>query len=511
MKFYYWLLKTINQIHKSNELNGKVYVFTTLRYLPFPIHQELFMANILAKKGAKVYIILDNGLFEHWDTYQIQENTKRLNPYKYRFTDFSYLKTYLHCKLLLFLYGDKNITILKTKSIVDKKVIENIQLSENDEANAISSVRRYFGTGVYDEKDPKHVDYYKKCEHNCKVSILIGKYIINNIKPDKFITSHGIYSLWGSLYFEVSKTKIPSYIYGYHTYSDDEALFTNTLAQTLSLDSSWLSFDKKNETLLPEYDSLISDYFEKRIQHKTKDTTIYYGGISKFKEINIVKDNENTMNIGIFPNIIWDGDVVQRDKYFKGVLDWVLKTIKLAETSKHNFIIRFHPAEATLFTDSLRLKDVIIDKYPIITSLKNVTLIDSDLKIDTYKFIQKNIDVGIVYDGILAMELTYMKIPVISPSTSRFSAGNFVINPSTEEEYYRYLNQQELITEYFSNRQNIDLEFKKYAYWYLFEAGYFMSIYDKKEFGKISYNQKSLNDIRGDRFKRFEQKLKEIN
>ena len=35
---------------------------------------------------------------------------------------------------------------------------------------------------------------------------------------------------------------------------------------------------------------------------------------------------------------------------------------------------------------------------------KNVTLIDSDLKIDTYKFIQKNIDVGIVYDGIIFCE-----------------------------------------------------------------------------------------------------------
>ena len=509
MKMIYWLIKTLNKLRKTDELVGKSLVFSTLRYLPFPIHQDLFMANILARKGAKVYVILDNGLYLHWDTYQFKSNNQYLNPFHKRFKELSYLKTYLHTKILLFIYKHSNISIVDTKSIVDMNKLDEINLSEADKSNLISSVRRYFGCGYYDESNTSHYEYYLKTEINCKISKSIGKYIIDVIKPNKFITTDGIYSLWGPIYCEVKNAGIPSYIYGYHTYTDDEALFSNTLAQTLSKDETWIVFNEKTDNLTPEQNQKVVNYFETRIQHKTKDTTIYYGGISTFKEINIEKENDDIMNIGVFPNIIWDGDVVQRDKYFNGVLDWILKTIKIAETSKHNFIIRFHPAESTLFKDSNKLKDILLGIYPNLTSLKNLTLIDSDVKIDTYKFIENNIDLGIVYDGILTMELTYMKIPVVTPSISRFSAGNFVINPSSEYDYINYLNDKGLINHFYSDIEKIDLEFKKYAYWYLFEAGYFMSIYDKTIFGKIVYSKNTLEYIATDRFRRFENKLAE--
>jgi len=80
IKLIYWLKNTLNLIPNSNELSGKKIAFTTLRILPFPIHQEFFIANILARKGALVYVILDNGLYKHWDTYQKHHNNKKLNP-----------------------------------------------------------------------------------------------------------------------------------------------------------------------------------------------------------------------------------------------------------------------------------------------------------------------------------------------------------------------------------------------------------------------------------------------
>lgn len=503
---FYWLKKTLKSLKSTNELTGKRIVFSTLRYLSFPIHQELFLANIYARKGASVYIILDDGLYTHWDTYQIHDKKIHLNPFKIRYKNFSAFKIYIHCKLILFLYKHPNIKIVYT-SLISKCTIANVELDTEDYSNAISSVRRYFECGNFDENIPSHKHYYDACITNCIISKKVSIYIKETIKADLFVTSHGIYSLWGPIYNGVNNSNIPTLIYGAHAYKDDEMHFSDTLAQTLSKDSDWLEFNKSYNHLLPDQEKKIVDYFERRIKHKTKDTSIYYGGVEFFKDIIIEKKSDDIMNIALFPNIIWDGDILQRDKYFNGILDWIFKTIKLAENSKHNFIIRFHPAEASLWSDSVKLKDVLFEKYPNITSLKNVFLIHSDVEIDTYDFIKKNIDVGIVYDGVLALELTYMKIPVICPSISRFSAGNFVINPNTEKDYYHFLEDKKIIQSYFSDRDLIDIEFKKYAYWYLFKAGYFMPIYDKNKFGKIIYSKETINFLKDSRFMRFEKKL----
>lgn len=510
IKKFFWLRKTLKTLNNSKSLVDKTIVFTTIRTFGFPVHQEMFLANILARKGARVVVIFDNGLYKHWDSYQVSDNKKVLNPFTNRFSNFTSFKTYFNFKLLLYFYKHSNIEVLKLKSFIDSKDILNVDIDKDDENNAISSVRRYFGCGYFDQNNLEHSKYYNSSLNNCRISKLVSDHILKNIKPNKVFTSHGIYSLWGTIYDRVSNF-IPTYVYGTHVYADDEILLTDTLAQTLSLDSSWTKFKKLNTSLSEDQEKLVNDYFEKRIQHKTKDTNIYYGKIKEFTELNFPKANDSVKNIGIFPNIIWDGDVVQRDKYFNGVLDWVLKTMKFAKNSNHNFIIRFHPAEATLHIKGAKLKDIILQLYPSVLKMNNVYLIDSSTKLDTYKFIEKNIDLGLVYDGMLTMELTYMKIPVLTPSLSRFSSGGFVINPDTEEEYFTYLKNYSLISDYFKDSDKLNIEFKIYAFWFLVEAGYFMPIYDKKKFGKISFTQKTVNHLQSSRFKSLEDKLSNMD
>lgn len=484
----YYFRKTINAIPKSDALNGKNYLFVTIRSYSFVFHQELFFANILARNGATVYVLLDDGILPHWDTYQLHEKGMPANASVT-------VKNKIIRKIYTSLYHHRNIRFVKTSDLLKLKTIKNIylkeSLDESDEKNAISSVRRYFECGYYDPKNEEHQLYYSKTVNNIKLMKFFCRTLQQSYNFKAVVTSHGIYSIFGTAYNYFRNINIPVYVYGAHCYKSYHILFTDTLAQTLSLDSSCLEY-MKNGVLNKENIKAVDDYLLARRNHTTKDTSIYYSWMKEKKHINI-KKKESSLNYAMFPNIIWDGDVAQRDTIFNGMLDWMKKTINyFILDQQNNLIIRFHPAEATLWKDTIRLSDVIDKLYPNLNDYPNITVIRADQQIDTYEFIQNNVDVGLIYDGILSLELTHMHKPVISPSCNRYTGGTFVLSPSTIEEYYGLLKDFDL-NGYFTKEKNN--EFYKYAYWFLFLSAYVMPNYSEKEFGKIVYNKSSIKKL----------------
>ena len=169
---FYWLKRSLSSLKKSNKYLGKTIIFTPLRTFSFQIHQEMFMANILAREGAKVEVLFDDGLYDHWDTFQASDSKKELNPSKHKFKTLSSLKGYLNFKFLLFFYRHPNIKVVGLKSILDYKEIQNVEVNVEDNNSAISSVRRYFGCGYYDKNNDAHQKYYLSSLKNCKISTL---------------------------------------------------------------------------------------------------------------------------------------------------------------------------------------------------------------------------------------------------------------------------------------------------------------------------------------------------
>lgn len=500
MENLYFLKKTLNALPSSNNLKGRNYLFVTVRSFSFVMHQELFLANILAKNGGNVYIFLDDGQLPHWDTYQLHDACMPANASKTPRNKIS------KC-LYKVLYGHKNITFINSSSLMKgismAEVKEKYKLDENDVKNAISSVRRFFECGYYDPQNKEHQAYYAKTEDNILlmkhfVSTLHGKYNFNAV-----ITSHGIYSIWGTAYNFFKGIKVPIYIYGAHAYKNYHTHFTDTLAQTLSLDSSCIDY-MKNGVLTDGNKKLVDEYFLARRNHTTKDTNIYYSWMKDNKEMKIEK-GDKALNYAMFPNIIWDGDVAQRDTIFDGMLDWMKKTINyFIEHPKNNLIIRFHPAEATLWKDTINLSTIIAKLYPKLESYPNITVIKSDQQVDTYQFVQNNVDVGLIYEGILSLELTHMHKPVISPSCNRYTGGTFVIKPETADEYYAMLDEFKF-DGYFTEKKTE--EFYKYAYWYLYLSAFVMPNYSEQTFGKIVYNEKSVEKLKDPGFVKLFEKI----
>lgn len=486
------LRTVLKKLGGSSSLKDKNYLFITIRSFDFVLHQELFLANILARNGAQVVILLDDGCLEHWDTYQIHHSNP-LNPSRS-------IKHKLKRELILNLYKHSNIKILYLSSLLSPHIQSEEDMSDF-EPDIISSVRRYFECGYCDLNDPNHRKYYEKSRQNAlkmkyASQILNEKYVF-----DAVITSHGIYSIWGIARQYFKKKSVPVYVYGAHAYGESHLLFTDTVAQTLSKDASWLEFVKENKNI--DY-GLVDEYFDRRVKHKTKDTSIYYAEVDTQNEIQI---NRGTgKNYAIFPNLIWDGDIVQKDTIFNGMLDWMVKTIEyFIVHNKNNLIIRFHPAESTLWKGSVKMSDILFKRFSNLRAYPNIYVIDSDRKIDVYSFIRKNVDVGLVYDGILSLEMTYMKIPVISPSSNRYTGGNFVISPKSLDSYYKLLDEMPSFNDCFSDSKTE--EFYKYAFWFLFKAAYYMPIYSTKRFGTIVYNKNTIENIYTPDFKRLVDRL----
>ena len=147
----YYFRKVLAKINLSEQCKGKTILFSTIRSYPFPLHQELFLANILARKGAKVYVLLDDHQLAHWDTVQIHDKNAVMNP------SAGYLHR-LKARIILFLYSHRNISILYVSQFLKKG---NKIVDEEDKMNIISSVRRFFECGKYMEENPEHKKYYE--------------------------------------------------------------------------------------------------------------------------------------------------------------------------------------------------------------------------------------------------------------------------------------------------------------------------------------------------------------
>lgn len=498
----------LSELSYTKILTGKKVVFFTIRSYSLVLHQELFLAYQLAELGATVDIVLDNGVYKHWDYIQEHDQTDRHTLYQENLKNKFIKKTF--ARQILKAYAHPNINIKWSSDLLKDKELEsraNLTLLEKQQAE--SSVRRYFETGSMDLNFSSHKSYYDKSLHNCIISKTLAREITEQINPNLYITSHGIYSVWGPSFNYMKSHNISSLVYGAHAYKSQEIIISDVIAQTLSLDSDWKNFESTYKLSVKEKEK-VSNYFDGRINFKASDTKIYYGNIKNFEIININK-MKDIKTFALFPNIIWDGDVYERDTIFSGIIDWIIKTVNIFKNSPHNLVIRFHPAEATLWKESKSLEKVIRETILDIDEYSNIYLISADKKLNTYNFILENIDVGLIYDGVLAMEMPYIKKPVITCAISRYTGAGFAYEPKSLEEYSNMLLNPEKIIQNFKQTYDERKEMLlKYAYWYFYVCGYKLPIFDKNKILTINYKNLSKKEIdinKNDNLKRTIDKL----
>lgn len=477
-KHIYLLKKRLDKAQRTQILDGKTVIFNTVKNVIGIIDREAFLAKILALNGAKVIILLDDGLLNHWDTltYDSQKKLKIekrfLNPGLYSTIPQKIRNFLLNRKIILHkkLFQDPNLTYKKYGELLEEAdcLTQNRSLFKK---SARESTIRFFKNSNIDFSQDPFKKYYLLSYQNCQITYSVAQKANEIYKPDIFISSHGIYSLWEPMYEYFTDQGIRSFIYaGNHGHALNRKFFylADSRIQTLTRSQMWQKFKQKK--LSTDMKEKVDNYFDLRFSHRTNDTKEYFGQSSKNFEI--IQNPKIKYHVAVFPGSIWDGNIKNRHIAFSGIVNWLEETINYFKKRPEIMVyVKFHPAEITFFKSSFGLADILREKIPDLDTYKNIMLIEPKEHVETYTFLKSGVDLGIIYDGFLGLELPFLKIPVLMGAVEglfTISDGNFTIHSNTD--YFNYLDNIEgLIQNFNENYPRYMQNIYKFCYWYLFE------------------------------------------
>lgn len=487
--------KNLRLLDDKNIINKKI-VFNTVKPFFNFLHRELFLGYILAKLGAEVYYLIDeSGVFFHWDT--VQKHNERYTHLKNGPRN-SFFKYHFYYKPTIDVYNHKNIHVIDYSKIIDDRdKIKEIATSDEYKTRfnkyAEASTRRYSESGEMDLNDKKQKEYYDLSLCNSYISLESGKYIDKILKPDIFITSHGIYSIWGPCYDYLSNTGYTSLIYGAYHQIPQRIYISEKIRRIANQSIDWKNFQKTE--LTKEMAAKVDAFLNNRIEHKSSDNIEHFSLISENADFNIEEIENFKYVLCAFPNVIWDADIEEINVAFNGVLDWLLKTINFLKNKEEiMFIIRCHPSEETVLKGTKKVEDLLNNKIEYIHEIENIKIIPSSANVDTYNFLKKYVDVGLAYDGTLGIEMPYIGIPTLMAGRGRFNNKHINLGVETIEEYYDYIGNPEKIISDFKESFDRDTLYK-YIYWQLYEQNNYFPILDSNKANTFDLNNLTLSNI----------------
>ena len=483
------------------------FIFNTVRNITPIMHIEFFLAFSLAKFGKKCIVILDNGTLEHWDSIHDINVLGPLTPLRSGFFKRAY--TRFNRLLIKKIYSHKHIEFVYLDELLFKANKLNLDISNYKaiiESCSKSSCRR-FSSNLDFWSNYKDQDYYKMSYRNSLKFALVASYLIKNYKIEKLITSHGIYSCWGVMFKIFKEQGIKSLMYSELIYKPQHILISDTPHQKISSSDEWLDISSsKNLYLSPSQHRRIDTFFKNRLSYLGSDAD-YYFDQTKIQLPKLDLKN-NGVVFGLFPNVVWDGDFEEVHGCFNSILDWVIQTVEQIKDTDNTLIIRCHPAEENFHGDSPKLEPMLREAMPDINLYKNIVIISSNFKLDIYNFIKKNIDIALIYDGMLGLEISYINKPVITVGKGRYSGSYFSEETNTKSDYLKLLkNPNELIALFIEEKKLRTARLLRFAHWYLYEKSFFLPILDANDF--FGYNISNIN--KNDLFKEGSDYLRTIN
>ena len=426
-----------------------------------PMEIELYLAWLIARAGGQVTVLVDDGVLAHWDAAQFH-SLRYYSPYKAR-----KCIRYAHRvnrKLMEWAFRHPSLSVVSYSAFVSPSIAD-AESPPWHRSFAESSVKRFFQDGD-PQGSPEKEAYLKMCLHNCRVSDAIGRFAVESIKAQLFITSHGIYSLWGPAYRVASDAGIPTAVWQTAGTMKGGIRIVNVHDGILVRSSAWQTFRRQ----APFPQAVTDDgarFLDARINLTALDTSEYFAELKDGKGNPFQSEiPEGMFTFGLFPNVVWDGDIEERNIMFSNVVDWCVFTIRCFRDLPHHLIIRFHPSEVTRLKGSLSLESVVRSLLPDIDSYRNIHLIPACSPVNSYQLAKRHIDIGLIYDGHLCVELPHMGIPVIACTNGNFTDDSFVCKPSTKSEYEAWLAGPEVIIRRFAaNQDEIQSTARAFAFW----------------------------------------------
>ena len=352
-----------------------------------------------------------------------------------------------------------------------------------------STVRTYLSNGP-DWNNPNFIKTTKKVLESAQILTDLYDKLLDKIKPDKLVMSHGIYISWGILFRLARKKGIAVDVYG-SSYRKDTLRFYHNNPNAPIPDGEWLNFKYKD--LNSEQTSLVNSYIKSRETQKDDN-------ISLFNEeetistniINFLKEYKEKKIFCLFTNIAWDAFAFSEDQKFDSMNEWIKETIDFF--NKRNdaaLIIKIHPAEVYHKTPL---------KYRVKTYLnnlnikKNILIINENENVKPF-YLYNKINFGLIHISTVGIEMALQNISVLtSGAKGHYSNKGFTIDPISKKNYFNTLKK--LISEELVFSPDIETA-KKYMYFRFFREAIHFDLINTHDTSTInSINIKSINDLK---------------
>lgn len=461
------ILKKLDSIILTSKIEEKRVVFNLIRsYAIGPLFFESSLAIKLREYGAKVNVLIDDGILRHHDTVQYKtfvKNSNLISP-KIKINNNLLKKISLYIPYSEFINKNDLIDVsLVTKSLIKRKkyFYKNVNLKPYVDA----SLARFFQSVIgFVEKESNYDKIKSICVENAIISALIASKVEELLDPEIIVTSHGTYSTWGPFYEYFKKKGKRVITYGFSNFINNGVVFSKIGVIANKIDDRFFNLHK-NKIDLKLAKKSIETIFSKRFIGKSddliKNNFVFSNNILKKVE-NIIQKKDA---FALFPNVLWDNSLYDSKSIFDSQVEWIIETIKYFEKQDNKvLIIRAHPSENKHMRSRIGVKEIIKSKIKRnIFDIKNILFIPSNSSLISYSLFPF-IKGAIVYNGTIGLEAMYKNIAVFIAGKARYSNKGFSIDFKNKKEYFYAFDQSVKILEYQEKKREALIKFLFYNF-----------------------------------------------
>ena len=313
-----------------------------------------------------------------------------------------------------------------------------------------ASLLKHFGKGILDDSEEvqsRRQEYQKAV----RTSHLIGEALVD-LKPDRVLMSHGIYSTWGPQRELLNEAKIPLVTFSKCKKKHTEKFNWTTSADWWDVSNEWENV--KDNALTEDQNRQLDAYLDSRRDHSGDTLKYNFGDLeSKDKTYQRLGLNPDLPTFVAYTNVLWDAASAQREIVFSDPISWIIETIQwFAEHQDRQLVVKVHPAEVVIGTNQ-PFASIIHERIPQLPT--NVRIIEPQEEVNSWSIMQVA-DLGLVHTSTIGMEMPLENIPCAVVSRTHYRGRGFTFDVETKDEYF------ELIRNWNRDRFN-ESNSKKYA------------------------------------------------
>lgn len=461
-----------------------VVLFNTVRtYVSIQLVIEVMLALKLRAIGFDVRMLYDDGQLYHHET--LTKND--LSP----FQTYYRLRRFLSLRLLQRLPLVRSMMEPYSRYVCrdDLSLLDDQHVSELSSYGGIelepfvraSLVRFYLSAPDLPmlESEPDYHRARTMFVRNAIVSISAAQRVHAELKPAMVVTSHGIYSSWGTFMSFMMKHGVRTITYGLNGYGVACIDLSADAVAANKSDGGYLKHLAQrvvDQTLSRiEVAKRVGHLMDERFNHNSADIT-RLGVAETASKSPVLQQLDRLRNHGrdifaLFPNVMWDNATTfeESNRVFNSPVEWLVETVRyFSQASDKVLVIRVHPAERSYMAVRKSVRDILTFHLgERILEQENIIVVAPDEPLSSYDLFDY-MKAGIVYNGTIGLELVFRHLPLIIGARAAYSDAGFTHDIQNRQQYFAAFEATEQILQH--QDENLDAALL-FAYEYFFLHG----------------------------------------